>query len=78
MDRHGTQSGKLTGINRGDAPARWSGASLASQIDVPKRWLVERCFGSIARRRRLQRHFERLSEILVGKQMVEFICVMLH
>ncbi|UOD28398.1 transposase [Massilia violaceinigra] len=51
---------------------------MASQIDVPKRWLVERCFGSIARRRRLQRHFERLSEILVGKQMVEFICVMLH
>jgi transposase len=47
-------------------------------IVLPKRWIVERSFGWIARCRRLLRDFERLSEVLVGMHMVAFVCVMLR
>ena len=47
-------------------------------IVLPKRWVVERSFGWVARCRRLLRDFERLSEVLVGMHMVAFACVMLR
>jgi transposase len=45
---------------------------------LPKRWVVERSFGWIARCRRLLRDFERLNEVLVGMHLVAFTCVMLQ
>ena len=45
---------------------------------LPKRWVVERSFGWIARCRRLLRDFERLGEVLIGLHMVAFVCIMLH
>lgn len=47
-------------------------------ILLPKRWVVERSFGRVARCRRLLRDFERLSEVIVGMHMLAFICVMLR
>ncbi len=45
---------------------------------LPRRWVVERSFGWIARCRRLLRDFERMGEVLVGFHMVAFACVMLQ
>lgn len=45
---------------------------------LPKRWVVERSFGWIARCRRLLRDFERMSDVLVGFHKVAFVCVMLQ
>lgn len=47
-------------------------------VVLPKRWVVERSFGWIARCRRLLRDFERLSQVLIGFHMVAFSGVMLH
>jgi transposase len=47
-------------------------------VVLPKRWVVERSFGWIARCRRLLRDFERLPQVLTGLHMVAFSCVMLH
>lgn len=47
-------------------------------IVLPKRWIVERSFGWIARCRRLLRDYERLTEVLVGMHMVAFVCLMLR
>ncbi len=49
-----------------------------SFIVLPKRWIVERSFGWVARCRRLLRDFERLSEVLVRMHMVAFVCLMLR
>jgi transposase len=45
---------------------------------LPKRWVVERSFGWIARCRRLLRDFERLEKVLTGLHMVAFVGVMLR
>ena len=45
---------------------------------LPKRWVVERSFGWMARCRRLLRDFERIGEVLAGYHMVAFVCIMLH
>ena len=45
---------------------------------LPKRWVVERSFGWMARCRRLLRDFERLAEVLTGLHMVAFVGVMLR
>ena len=45
---------------------------------LPKRWVVERSFGWIARCRRLLRNFERLEKVLTGLHMVAFVGVMLR
>jgi transposase len=47
-------------------------------VVLPKRWVVERSFGWIARCRRLLRDFERLAEVLTGLHMVAFTGIMLH
>jgi transposase len=45
---------------------------------LPKRWVVERSFGWMARFRRLARDYERLSETLKGLHYVAFSFLMLH
>jgi transposase len=45
---------------------------------LPRRWVVERSFGWMARFRRLVRDYERLSETLVGLHFVAFAMVMAH
>lgn len=45
---------------------------------LPKRWVVERSFGWMARCRRLLRDFERLGEVLTDLHMVAFVGVMLR
>jgi transposase len=45
---------------------------------LPKRWVVERSFGWMARFRRLARDYERLSETLEGLHYVAFSILMLH
>ena len=47
-------------------------------VVLPKRWVVERSFGWIARCRRLLRDFERLEKVLTGLHMVAFVGVMLR
>ena len=44
---------------------------------LPRRWMVERSFGWIARFRRLARDYERLGESLKGLHAVAFVCLML-
>lgn len=44
---------------------------------LPRRWVVERSFGWIARFRRLARDYERLTESLKGLHVVAFVCLML-
>jgi transposase len=44
---------------------------------LPRRWVVERTFGWMARFRRLARDYERLSEILEGLHYVAFSILML-
>jgi transposase len=45
---------------------------------LPRRWVVERSFGWMARFRRLARDYERLSETLAGLHYVAFSFLMLH
>jgi transposase len=44
---------------------------------LPRRWVVERSFGSAARFRRLARDYERLPETLAGLHFVAFAFLML-
>ena len=44
---------------------------------LPRRWVVERSFGWMARFRRLARDYERLSETLAGLHYVAFVTLML-
>lgn len=74
----------------GDAPAQ-SAKEYGIQLDVvklpeakpgfvllPRRWVVERSFGWLARFRRLTRDYERLPATLAGLHLVAFACLMLH
>ena len=45
---------------------------------LPRRWVVERSFGWMARFRRLARDYERLPETLAGLHFIAFSCLMLH
>jgi len=45
---------------------------------LPRRWVVERSYGWMARFRRLARDYERLSETLEGLHYVAFSLLMLH
>jgi transposase len=45
---------------------------------LPRRWVVERSFGWMARGRRLARDYERLPETLAGFHFIAFACLMLH
>ena len=45
---------------------------------LPRRWVVERGFGWMARFRRLARDYERLSETLSGYHLIAFATLMLH
>lgn len=45
---------------------------------LPRRWVVERSFGWMARFRRLARDYERLQTTLAGLHFVAFVCLMLH
>jgi len=44
---------------------------------LPRRWVVERSFGSMSRYRRLARDYERLPETLAGPHYVAFVILML-
>ena len=44
---------------------------------LPRRWVVERSFGWLARFKRLSRDFERLPEVLAGLHFVVFAMLML-
>ena len=45
---------------------------------LPRRWVVERSFGWVARFRRLARDYERLPETVAGLHFIAFACLMLH
>lgn len=45
---------------------------------LPRRWVVERSFGWLARFRRLARDYERLAETLAGLHFVAFAMLMAH
>ena len=45
---------------------------------LPRRWVVERSFGWMARFRRLARDYERLPETLAGLHLVAFVILMLR
>jgi transposase len=45
---------------------------------LPKRWVIERSFGWVARFRRLARDYERLPETLAGLHFLAFVIVLLH
>ena len=45
---------------------------------LPRRWVVERSFGWMARFRRLTRDYERLADTLVGLHLVAFSILMAH
>ena len=45
---------------------------------LPRRWVVERSFGWLARFRRLARDYERLQTTLAGMHYVAFSMLMLH
>ena len=44
---------------------------------LPRRWVVERSFGWLARFRRLARDYERLPQTLAGLHFLAFACLML-
>ena len=44
---------------------------------LPRRWVVERSFGWLARFRRLSRDFERIPQVLAGLHFVVFAMLML-
>ena len=73
----------------GDAPAQ-AAAEHGIQLEVvklpdvkkgfvllPRRWVVERSFGWVARFRRLARDYERLPETLKGLHFLAFVVIML-
>jgi len=45
---------------------------------LPRRWVMDRSFGWMARFRRLARNYERLDETLEGLSYVAFSILMLH
>jgi transposase len=45
---------------------------------LPRRWVVERSFGWMARFRRLARDYERLTEVLAGLHVVAFVILLLR
>jgi transposase len=45
---------------------------------LPRRWVLERSFGWVARFRRLARDYERLATSLAGLHFLAFACLMLH
>jgi transposase len=45
---------------------------------LPRRWVVERSFGWMARFRRLARDYERLPETVAGLHFIAFSCLMLR
>ena len=45
---------------------------------LPRRWVVERSQGWMARFRRLARDYERLPDTLAGLHFLAFVCLMLH
>jgi transposase len=45
---------------------------------LPRRWVVERSFGWMARFRRLARDFERLPDTVAGLHFIAFSCLLLH
>jgi transposase len=45
---------------------------------LPRRWVVERSFGWMARFRRLARDYERLPATVAGLHFIAFSCLMLH
>jgi transposase len=45
---------------------------------LPRRWVVERTFGWLARFRRLARDYERTAEVLAGWHWVAVVVLMLH
>ena len=45
---------------------------------LPRRWVVERSFGWLARFRRLARDYERLATTLRGLHLIAFACVLLR
>jgi transposase len=45
---------------------------------LPRRWVVERSFGWMARFRRLAKDYERLATTLAGLHFVAFVCLLLH
>jgi transposase len=45
---------------------------------LPRRWVIERSFGWMARFRRLARDYERLPATVAGLHFVAFSCIMLH
>jgi len=45
---------------------------------LPRRWVVERSFGWMARFRRLARDYERLPDTVAGLHFIAFSCLMLH
>jgi transposase len=45
---------------------------------LPRRWVVERSFGWLARFRRLARDYERLPETLAGLHMLAFSMILVH
>lgn len=48
-----------------------------SFVLLPRRWVVERSFGWLARFRRLGRGCERLPEVLAGLHLLVFVILML-
>ena len=44
---------------------------------LPRRWVIERSFGWMARFRRLARDYERLPETLAGLHYLAFVIIML-
>ena len=54
------------------------GTAGAGFVLLPRRWVVERSFGWMARPRRLARDDERLPETVAGLHFIAFSCLMLH
>lgn len=44
---------------------------------LPRRWVVERSFGWLARFRRLAKDYERLPGTLAGLHVAAFVCLLL-
>ena len=45
---------------------------------MPRRWVVERSFGWLARFRRLARDYERLPQVVTGLHFIAFACLLLN
>lgn len=68
---------------RGRAGARHSAAGDQAPeakrgfVLLPRRWVVERSFGWLARFRRLARDYERLPRTVKGLHFLVFVCLLL-